>query len=217
MLAGSANERSSSQHARLLALHADGIGKVRVLGAARLLWGVVMLEKMGSTVAPAPDGRTRSQNGSGRAQVILDEVNVGLLRALLADPRLPIAELARRVEMSGPAVADRLQRLEAAGVIAGYRLDVNPAALGRPLAAYVRIRPGPNQVGAIIELAERTPQVVECHRVTGEENILMKVQAADTDELTEVVDLFFALGQITTSIVQRSPVLPRCVPLPDTC
>jgi Lrp/AsnC family leucine-responsive transcriptional regulator len=53
--------------------------------------------------------------------------------------------------------------------------------------------------------------------VTGEDNVLMKVQAADTDELTEVIDLFFALGQITTSIVQRSPVPPRCVPLPDKC
>ena len=174
-----------------------------------------MREKAGSTVATAPDGRTRLQNGSGRAQVILDAINVGLLRALLDVPRLAIAELARRVELSGPAVADRLQRLEAAGVIAGYRLDVSPAALGRPPGAYVRIRPGPGQVGAIIELAERTPQVVECHRVTGDENVLLKVQAADMDELTEVVDLFFALGQITTSIVQRSPVPTRCVPLPD--
>ena len=176
---------------------------------------VVMREKAGSTVATAPNGRTRSQDCSGRAQVILDEVNVALLRALLADPRLAIAELARRVELSGPAVADRLHRLEAAGVIAGYRLELSPAALGRPLAAYVRIRPGPGQVGAIIELAERTPHVVECHRVTGEENLLLKVQVADTDELTEVLDLFFALGQITTSIVQRSPIPPRGVPLPD--
>jgi Lrp/AsnC family leucine-responsive transcriptional regulator len=173
-----------------------------------------MREKAGMTSAPASDGRTGSQNGSVRAQGILDDVNVQLLRALLADPRLPIAELARRVEMSGPAVADRLQRLEAAGVIAGFRLDVNPGALGRPLGAYVRIRPGPGQVGAIIELAERIPQVVECHRVTGEENVLLKVQAADMDELTEVVDLFFALGQITTSIVQHSPILHRCVSLP---
>jgi len=180
-------------------LHAHNVGQLRVLGATRWIWAGVMREKAGNTIATAPDGRTRSQNGSGRAQVILDEVNVGLLRALLADPRLAIAELARRVELSGPAVADRLQRLEAAGVIAGYRLDVSPAALGRPLGAYVRIRPGPNQVGAIIELAERTPQVVECHRVTGDENVLLKVQAADMDELTEVVDLFF-LGQITTSI-----------------
>jgi Lrp/AsnC family leucine-responsive transcriptional regulator len=107
--------------------------------------------------------------------------------------------------------------LEAAGVIAGCRLDVSPAALGRPLGAYVRIRPRPGQVGAIIELAERTPEVVECHRVTGDENVLLKVQVADMDELTEVVDLFFALGQITTSIVQRSPVPLRCVPLPDAC
>ena len=56
--------------------------------------------------------------------------------------------------------------------------------------------------------------MVECHRVTGEENVLLKVQAADMDELTEVVDLFFALGQITTSIVQHSPIRHRCAPLP---
>jgi Lrp/AsnC family transcriptional regulator, leucine-responsive regulatory protein len=92
--------------------------------------------------------------------------------------------------------------LEAAGVIAGYRLDVSPAALGRPLGAYVWIRPGPNQVGAIIDLAERTPQVVECHRVKGEENVLLKVQAADADELTEVVDLLLCAG--TGHIVDRS-------------
>jgi len=55
-----------------------------------------MREKAGNTIATAPDARTRSQNGSGRAQLILDEVNVGLLRALLDDPRLAIAELARR-------------------------------------------------------------------------------------------------------------------------
>jgi Lrp/AsnC family leucine-responsive transcriptional regulator len=158
--------------------------------------------------------RSRTSNGWGRARAVLDEVNLQLLRALIADPRLPIAELARRVHLSAPAVAERLQRLEAAGVIAGYRLEVNPAALGLPLAAYVRIRPGPGQVGAVLEQAERTPQVVECHRVTGDENILLRVQVGDIDELTAIVDLFFALGQTTTSLVQCSPIARRGLPLP---
>lgn len=161
--------------------------------------------------------RPRTSTGSGRARAVLDEVNLQLLRALIADPRLPIAELARRVQLSAPAVAERLQRLEATGVIAGYRLELNPAALGLPLAAYVRIRPGPGQVGAVLEQAERTPQVVECHRVTGEENVLFKVHVADMDELTEVVDLFFALGQTTTSLVQCSPIVRRAMPLPASC
>jgi Lrp/AsnC family transcriptional regulator, leucine-responsive regulatory protein len=174
-----------------------------------------MQDRLGGNGSVESDGRIRVSNGSVRGRVILDEINVRLLRALLDDPRIPTAELARRVHLSGPAVTDRLQRLEGAGVIGGYRVDLSPAALGRPMAAYVRIRPGPGQVGAIVELAKRTPQVVECHRVTGEENVLMKVQAADTDELTEIVDLFFELGQIATSIVQRSPVPPRVVPIPD--
>ncbi len=121
---------------------------------------------------------------------MLDAVNVRVLQALVDDPRLPVAELARRVDLSGPCVADRLQRLEDGGVIAGYRLDLSTEALGRPLAAYVRIRPGPGQVGAILDLAQGTPQVVECHRITGEEHVLLKVQVADTDELTDVVDRF---------------------------
>ncbi len=153
-------------------------------------------------------------DGTARARPLLDAINLRLLEALLDNPRLTTAELARRVDLSAPAVADRLQRLESAGVVAGYRLDLDPAALGLPLAAYVRIRPGPGQLRPIIQLAERTREVVECHRVTGEESLLLKVQVADLDELTEVVDQFFALGQITTSIVQGSPVPPRRLRLP---
>jgi Lrp/AsnC family leucine-responsive transcriptional regulator len=154
----------------------------------------------------------RLMTGPGQ-RAVLDGVNLRLLQALLGDPRLPVAELARRVELSGPAVAERVQRLETAGVIAGYRLELSPAALGRPLAAYVRVRPGPGQLGTALELAERTPQVVECHRVTGDESILLKVQVADLDELTDVVDGFLALGQATTAIVQRTLVPPRALPL----
>jgi Lrp/AsnC family transcriptional regulator, leucine-responsive regulatory protein len=61
----------------------------------------------------------RASKGSGRGRGILDEVNVRLLRALLDDPRIPIAELARRVHLSGPTATDRLQRLEGVGVILG--------------------------------------------------------------------------------------------------
>ena len=87
-------------------------------------------------------------------------------------------------------------------MIAGYRLDVSPAALGRPLGAYVRIRPGPDRsVRYRVGRADSAGGGVSSG--DGEENVLLKVQAADMDELTEVVDLFFALGQITTSIVRH--------------
>ena len=148
-------------------------------------------------------------------QISLDPVNLRLLRELLDDPRMTIAALARRIGMSAPAVAERVQRLQETGVIAGFRLDLDPRALGLPLAAYVRVRPMPGQLQKIAELAQRTPQVVECHRITGEDCFLMKVHVAAIDQIEAVLDAFLAFGQTTTSIVQSSPVPLRALPLPD--
>ncbi len=150
----------------------------------------------------------------GSISSLLDPVNVRLLRALLDDPRLPVAALARCIGMSAPAVTERLQRLQEAGVIAGYRLDLDPRALGLPVAAYIRVRPGPGQLAKIAELARHTPQVVECHRITGEDCFLLKVHAAAVDQFEAILDRFLAFGQTTTSIVQSSPVPLRALPLP---
>src|ERR1700758_1360963 len=97
----------------------------------------------------------------------IDAVNRRILEELQREPRLTMSELGRRVGMSSPSVTERVRRLEEAGVIRGYRLDLNPAALGLPIAAYIRIRPNPGQLPRIAELAQQIPEVVECHRVTG--------------------------------------------------
>ncbi len=147
---------------------------------------------------------------------LLDDVNVRLLRALQEDPRQSMSALARRVGMSAPAVTERVARLEQAGVIRGYRLDVDPAAVGLPVAAWVRLRPGPAQLPKIAKLAEATPEVVECHRITGEDCFLMRVQVPAIERLEEVLDKFLLHGQTTSSIVVSTPVPPRAVALPKT-
>jgi Lrp/AsnC family transcriptional regulator, leucine-responsive regulatory protein len=152
----------------------------------------------------------------GSPDGLLDAVNLRLLEQLQADPRLTMAELARRVSMSAPAVTERVQRLEEQGVIAGYRLEVDPRALDLPIAAYVRIRPGPRHLQKIAELAVGMPEVVECHRITGEDCFLVKVHVAAVDQLETVLDAFLPYGQTTTSIVQSSPVPRRSLPLPPT-
>jgi Lrp/AsnC family transcriptional regulator, leucine-responsive regulatory protein len=139
----------------------------------------------------------------------MDAVDRAVLAELDADPRLPTAELARRIEVSVPTARDRLRRLQESGVIRGYRLDVDPAALGYPVAAFVRVRPGPGQLPKIAELAQSLPQVSECHRITGEDCFLIKVHAADVGSFEEVLDRFLLYGQTTTSIVQSTPVPPR--------
>jgi len=145
---------------------------------------------------------------------VLDAKNIELLRLLQEDPRQPIAELARRVGMSGPAVRERVQRLEEAGVIRGYRLDIEPRAIGLPVAAIIRVRPAPGQLQRVAELAREMPNVTECHRVTGEDCFIVKVHLEAIDSLDRVLDRFLAFGTTTTSIIQSSPVPMRSPPLP---
>ena len=145
---------------------------------------------------------------------LLDPVAVRILRALTEDPRLSMSALGRRVGMSAPAVTERVRRLEEAGVIRGYRLDIDPAAVGLPVAAWVRVRPGPGQLPKIAELAAGLPEVVECHRITGEDCFLLKVHVPAVDQLESVLDRFLLYGQTTSSIVQSSPVPTRSVVLP---
>ena len=138
----------------------------------------------------------------------MDATNRLLLAQLQADARLSLAELGRRVGLSSPAVAERLQRLEQAGVIRGYSADVDPRALGLTLTVVIRIRPAPREIVKVAELAQRTPEIVECNRITGDDCYVMRAHVRDVEHLEEVIDRFVAYGQTTTSIVQSSPV-PR--------
>ena len=145
---------------------------------------------------------------------VLDSKNLELLRLLLADPRQPVSELARQVGMSGPAVRERLARLEETGVIRGYRVDIDPKALGLPVTAIVRIRPAPGQLPRLVELARETEAVTECHRVTGEDCLVLRLHLDAIGSLDKVLDRFLAYGNTTTAIVQSTPVPLRPPPLP---
>jgi Lrp/AsnC family leucine-responsive transcriptional regulator len=145
---------------------------------------------------------------------LLDDVNRAVLAELHADPRISMSALGRRVGMSAPAVTERVQRLERAGVIRGYRLDVDPAALGLPVTAFTRVRPAPGQLPKVAELARKLSHVSECYRMTGEDCFLVKVHAATVPELEDVLDQFLLYGQTVSSIVVSTPVPQRPLPLP---
>lgn len=146
---------------------------------------------------------------------MLDPVNLRLLAELQAEPRLPMTELGRRVGMSSPAVTERVRRMEEAGIIRGYRLDLDAAALGLPLTAFIRVRPNPGQLPKVAELARAIPEVVECHRITGEDCFIVKIHLPAMDQLDRILDRFLLLGATTTSIVQSTPVPARAAPLPE--
>jgi Lrp/AsnC family leucine-responsive transcriptional regulator len=145
----------------------------------------------------------------------LDAVNCRLLRALHDDPRASMSALGRRVGLSAPAVTERIQRLKRSGVITGFHMSVDPAALGLPVTAFVRLRPAPGQLGRIADLAVAIDQVSECHRITGEDCFLIKLHAASVAGLEEVLDQFLLHGQTVSTIVVASPVPSRPLPVPD--
>jgi Lrp/AsnC family transcriptional regulator, leucine-responsive regulatory protein len=143
----------------------------------------------------------------------VDDANRRLLEALQADARLSLAELGRRVGLSSPAVAERLARLEELGVITGYHAQIEPRALGWSLAVVIRIRPAPRELHKVAELAARTPEIVECHRITGEDCYFMKAHVRRVEDLEELIDRFAVYGQTTTSLIHSSPVPRRAVPI----
>jgi Lrp/AsnC family leucine-responsive transcriptional regulator len=141
----------------------------------------------------------------------LDATNLRLLDELQEDARLSNAELGRRVGLSAPAVAERVARMQEDGAITGFHAAVDPRALGYALSAILRIRPAPRQLPTVADLARDTPEVVECHRMTGEDCFFMKLHVRDVEHLEEIIDAFAFHGQTTTSILQSSPVPRRAV------
>jgi Lrp/AsnC family transcriptional regulator, leucine-responsive regulatory protein len=154
-----------------------------------------------------------SSNGRFTGEIAIDATDRLILGELQAQGRVSLAELGRRVGLSAPAVAERLQRLEGAGAIRGYSAQVDPRALGFSLTAVIRIRPAPRELRKVADLARDTPEVVECHRITGDDCYLMRVHLRDVEHMEELIDRFAVYGQTTTSIVQSSPVAARAVPV----
>jgi Lrp/AsnC family leucine-responsive transcriptional regulator len=154
-----------------------------------------------------------NQRENGRATRRIDEIIDGTARRILdelqRDGRVSLAELGRRVGLSPPAVAERVSRLERDGVITGYHARIDPRALGYALGVVIRIRPAPREIVKVAALARDTPEVVECHRITGEDCFFMKAYVRDVEHLEEVIDRFVIFGQTTSSIMQSSPVPGR--------
>jgi Lrp/AsnC family transcriptional regulator, leucine-responsive regulatory protein len=145
----------------------------------------------------------------------IDQTDRKIIGELTTDGRVSLAELGRRVNLSSPAVAERVQRLERAGVITGYRAEIDPRALGYQLMAIVRIKPAPGKLPRIPELALEVPEVSECHRITGEDCFFLKVHLRSIDELGPLLDRFLAYGETTTSLVNATPIPRREPPLDD--
>ena len=147
---------------------------------------------------------------------MLDTVNWELLTELQVNARASYAELGRMVGLTPPAVADRIRRLEAAGVITGYHAAVNPAKVGLGLMAIIRMQ-APHTTFEITERAVRAcAQIVECYKITGADSMTMRVVVSSVEHLSEVIALVALYGPTNSSIVlstvmQHRPITPAAL------
>jgi Lrp/AsnC family leucine-responsive transcriptional regulator len=145
----------------------------------------------------------------------LDATDRKIIGELMANGRVSFAELGRRVSLSSPAVTERIQRLERAGLITGYRAEIDPRLLGFSMTAIVRVKPAAGQLQRIPALALEIPEVGECHRITGEDCFYLKIHLRSLDELSDILDRFLTYGETTTSLINASPIPRRDPPLAD--
>jgi Lrp/AsnC family leucine-responsive transcriptional regulator len=145
------------------------------------------------------------------AEITVDRTDWRLLEELQRDGRASYADLARVVAMSASAVAERVRRLEEAGVIAGYRATVDPVRVGLDVMAFVRLRYPTGNYRPFHALLDSTPEIVEAHHVTGEDCFVLKVVAGSMRHLEEVTGRIAGLGSVTTSVVYSSPLTGRAI------
>jgi Lrp/AsnC family leucine-responsive transcriptional regulator len=138
----------------------------------------------------------------------LDPISWKILAELQKDARLSYAEVGRRVGLSTPAAAERVRRLEAGGVIQGYEARIDPTRLGLAVAAFIRIRLSGSETLAkrLTALAHQMPEVLECHRCTGDESFILKVRVESVQHLEKLIDRFTPFGMTSTSLILSSPV-----------
>lgn len=137
---------------------------------------------------------------------ILDRVGRKMLRAVQENARLSYSELGRQLGLSSPAVAERLRKMEEVELITGYHAEVNPALLGYGVLAFIRLATSTEKYPRVLELAQRLPEIRECHHVTGSEAFILKVLATSIPHLDGIIAQLSAFGQTGTSIVLSSPV-----------
>jgi Lrp/AsnC family leucine-responsive transcriptional regulator len=139
---------------------------------------------------------------------LLDELAMRILGELQRDARLSFAELGRRVGLSTPATAERVRRLEESGVIEGYEARISAKALGKDVTAFVRIRLSGAETLArrLTKLASELPEVLECHRCTGDESFILKVRVESVAQLEKLIDRLTPYGMTSTALVLSSPV-----------
>jgi len=146
---------------------------------------------------------------------LLDRIGIKILSVLQENARMPLSRIGREVGLSAPAVAERMRKMEEAGVIQGYHARIAPEALGRTVSAFINLTTDPKHYQAVKSLAADLHQIISCHHISGDASFIIQVRVKDLPALEAIVERLSPFGQTQTAIVLSTSVDKTAVaPLP---
>jgi Lrp/AsnC family transcriptional regulator, leucine-responsive regulatory protein len=134
----------------------------------------------------------------------IDRKDLQIIEALQLNARAPLAKLGRQIGLSQPSISERVKRLEESGIIEGYGARINYRALGLGMMAIIRLRTTHEHIKSCLKRFAEIPNIVEVHRVTGEDCFILKVLVPSPENLETIVDRIASHGAVTTSVVLHS-------------
>lgn len=132
---------------------------------------------------------------------MIDDLNWKILKHLQKNARLSSAEIGRQIGMSSPAVSERIKKMEDAGIIHGYHTVVSPFEAGYQLKAIITLRAFMGKLKPFLEKVKTYDEVLNCYRITGNENIVMEVALRNQKHLEAFIDQLIVYGETKTQIV----------------
>lgn len=141
----------------------------------------------------------------------LDETSWAILEALQENARVSYAELGKRVGLTSPAVAERVRKMEDAGILSGYYAEMNLAALGLPISVVIQLRLNDARSKEVVALIRDRPEVTTCYHLTGNDCFMIVASVKSIDHLEKMLEVLTTYGQTTTSIVLSTPVKRRVI------
>lgn len=137
---------------------------------------------------------------------LLDQIGLKILSVLEENARTPLSRIGDKVGLSAPAVAERMRKMEEAGVIKGYHARIAPEAVGRSVSAFINLTTGPRNYPAVKALAADMDQITSCHHISGGASFIIRVLVKDLPALESVVERLSPFGQTKTAIVLSTSV-----------
>ncbi|WNZ25785.1 Lrp/AsnC family transcriptional regulator [Leptolyngbya sp. NK1-12] len=141
----------------------------------------------------------------------LDEVDWEILSILQVEARISFKELGQRIKLTGTAIAERVRKLEDEGIIEGYSIKLNREKIGLPVMAFFKLRVRVEHCQKLREMAIALPEIIEAHRVVGNEYYLLKAVLPSMQHLEALMEKFLQLGSVEVSIVLSTPVANKSI------